>query len=120
MARPPKGRGSKGNWPDEIQRDRDRSIKRKQKRHLNEQRQTASQRIAFFHQLKLLHLQLLQTRIGLLEPFDLSPELFISARASPLFHRLRRAPLQMEEERVDHDRKENDRDAIAAGQPVEI
>jgi len=54
-----------------IKRDRDRPVKSKKKRHLNEKRETAAQGIAFFHQAQLLYLQFFQPGIVLLHPLDL-------------------------------------------------
>src|SRR6185369_1470995 len=99
-----------------IERDGDGAIECKQKRHLNQQRQAPTKRIAFTHQLELVHLQLFQTRIVLLHPLHLLLQLFHPRRELLRFlHRLGRAPLEREEERVDDDGEQNNRDAVTAG-----
>src|SRR6185436_8758655 len=104
-----------------IQRDRDRTIQRKQKRHLDQQRQTAAEWIAFLHEPQLVHLQLFHPGIVLLHPLHLLLQLFHLRRELLRFlHRLRRPPLQRKEERIDRDREENDRNAITAGELEEI
>src|SRR6185369_6846458 len=105
----------------EIERDRNRSIKREQKRHLNQQRQTAAKRIALLHQSQLLHLQFFHAGIILFHPLHLLLQLFhLRRKLLRLFHRFRRAPLQRKEKRVDDDREEDNREPITSGCFVEI
>src|SRR5205807_9521415 len=95
-------------------------IERKKKRHLNQQRQTAAERVRFLHQTQLLHLQLFHARVGRLHSLQLFLK-FLHARRVllRLLHLARRLPLQWEEERIDEDGEENDRDAVAAGQSLQ-
>src|SRR5207247_3055230 len=99
-----------------IDRDRDRAVERKQKRHLNQQRQTSAERVRFLHQTQLLHLQLFHARIALLHSLQLFLQLFHARRVLlRLFHLARRLPLEREEKRIDEDGEENDGDAVTAG-----
>src|SRR5207248_10481399 len=101
-------------------RDGNRAVERKKKRHLNQQRQAAAERVRFFHQTQLLHLQLFHARVGRLHSLQLFLK-FLHARRVllRLLHLARRLPLQWEEERIDEDREENDRDAVAASQSLQ-
>src|SRR3954451_24759153 len=104
-----------------IERDRNRAIECKQKRHLDEQRQTSAQRIPFLHQSKLLHLQLFQTRIRLLHAFDLFLQLFhLRRKFLRLLHGFRRPPLQWKESGIDHDCEKNNRESITACELIEL
>src|SRR5205807_9116435 len=99
-----------------IDRDRNGTVKRKQKRHLNQQRQTSAERVGLFHQTQLLHLQLFHFRIGRLHPLQLLLQLFHPRRVLlRLFHLARRLPREREEKRIDEDGEENNGDAVAAG-----
>src|SRR6185295_14822399 len=59
-----------------VDRDRECRVKRKKKRHLNQQRQTSAERVRLFHQTQLLHLQLLHARISLLHSLQFFLKLF--------------------------------------------
>src|SRR5205807_217777 len=95
-------------------------IERKKKRHLNQQRQTAAERVRFLHQTQLLHLQLFHARLGRLHSLQLFLK-FLHARRVllRLLHLARRLPLEREEERINEDGEENDRDAITPSQSLQ-
>src|SRR5205823_164016 len=90
-------------------------------RHLNEQRQAATEWISLFHQTQLLYLQLAQAGIVLLHPLHFFLHFFHPRRMElRLLHGLRRTPFEREEERINDDRKDDDSDAVATRPLIEM
>ena len=96
-----------------FDRNREDSEDGQEERHLQQQRQASHQRIAFLHQRDLLFLQLLCSRIALVELLHpLLKVLHLRLHRCRLSHRYRAAPAQREEEHIQDDRQDHDRPAV--------